>query len=103
MPRLRDDQRRPDSHDTGGLTQDHLDAARVLVARNLASALRRFDIAETDDTSLRLRHDLLRDHDDVAVLELDGAGDERREVVPWPDLRQAGDGNDAKLVSQGSP
>jgi hypothetical protein len=103
MLRLRDHQRRPNANDARRLTQDDLDAARILVAGNLERTLRRFDITERDDASLRLRHDLLRERDDVAVLELDGVGDERREVVPFSDLRQAGDGNDPKLFSQGSP
>ena len=47
------------------------------------------EVVDAHDPALGLRHDLLRDHDDVVVLELDGPGDQRREVVARPDLRQA--------------
>jgi hypothetical protein len=102
--RLGDDERRPDSHDACGLAKDDLDAARILVvACNLQRSLRRLDARETDNPAFRLRNDLLREHDHVAVLELELGGDELGQVVAFLDLRQAGDRNDAKLAAQGRP
>jgi hypothetical protein len=102
--RLCDDERRPDSHDARGLAEDHLDAARILVvAGDLQRPLRRLDAREIDDTAFRLRDDLLREDNHVAVLELEPGDDELGQVVPFFDLRQAGDRNDAELAAQGSP
>ena len=65
----------------------HSIAARIpLVAGDLARPLRRLDVVEADDASLDLRDRLLRDDDDVAVLELDALEDQRREVVPFAQL-----------------
>ena len=67
--------------------------ARVAVAGELERACRRLDPLETDQPSLGLRDHLLRNDDDVAVLEAPGAdggvGEQRSEVVALLDLRDA--------------
>jgi hypothetical protein len=55
------------------------------------------------NAALGLRDDLLREDDDVAVLELDLRGDEGGEVLFRLDLRETGDGNDAERSVQGRP
>ena len=90
------------AHDLLRLPQDHLDLARVaLVARQLdrfGGGLERVDL---DHAPLGLRHHLLRDDDDVVVLQLGAVDNHRREVVVLPDLRQAvhGDQRDHSEVS----
>ena len=69
MPRLGDDERWPRAHDLTSLAEDHLDAARIGVAGELASTLGRLDAAEVDDATLDLRHRLLGDDEDVVLLE----------------------------------
>src|SRR5262249_36284536 len=97
VPGLADDERRPHTDDALRLAEDPLDAARVsLVACDLACALGRLDIVEPDDSPLHLRDRLLRDDDDVAVLELDAVDDVRGEVVAFVQLRDAGDGKDVE-------
>jgi hypothetical protein len=54
-------------------------------------------------TALGFRDDLLREDDDVAVLELDLRRDESGEVLLRLDLGKTGDGNDAELSAQGRP
>ena len=78
VPRLRDHERRPRPDDRGRLGEDHLEAASVVSGRELARALRRLDVVEPNDAALRLRDGLLRDDDDVAVLERHALGDQRR-------------------------
>jgi hypothetical protein len=101
--RLRDDQRRSDPHDSGGLAQDHLDASCVLPLRDLDRFGRGLDGTELDDPALGLRDDLLREDDDVPVFELDFRGDELREVLAGLDLGQSRDRDDPQLAAQGSP
>ena len=85
--RLADHERRADAHDALRLAEDRLDPTRIsLVARDLARTLRRLDVVEPHDATLDLRDRLLRDDDDVAVLELDALEDQRREVVPFAKL-----------------
>jgi hypothetical protein len=101
---LSDDERQPNSYDARRLAEDDLDAARILfVACDLQRPLRRLDAREGDHSAFGLRDDLLREHDHVAVLELDLRDGERGQVVAFLDLRQAGDRDDAKLAAQGSP
>ena len=69
------------------------------VARELARARGRLDVVEPDDAALRLRDDLLRDDDDVAVLELRALGDQRAEVVALADLGQAFDRRDRQITA----
>ena len=76
--RAGDDERRPDADELGRLVEDDLDAARVGVAGELARLLRRLDVRERDDAALDLRDRLLRDDDDVAVLEVDALDDRAR-------------------------
>ena len=75
--------------------------ARVGVAGELDRALRRLDVGEVDDAALRLRDDLLRDDDDVAVVEpagpVGGGGEQRAEVVPCLDLRYPLEREDPEL------
>jgi hypothetical protein len=97
---LRDHERRPNPDDARRLAQDHFDPARVLVARDLACLLGRLDVREPDDAALSFRDDFLRQHDDVAVLELDRVGDELGEVVADANLGQAGDRDDANVVQE---
>ena len=72
-------------------------------ARELDRCGRRLDVVEADDAPLRLRHDLLRDDDDVGVLELDRLDDERAELVALHDLREAFDRDDAELRQRPAP
>src|SRR5205823_4015819 len=53
---------------------------------------------ELHDAALRLRHDLLGEHEHVAVLELSRFGDELGDVVAVAHLRQSCHRNDAQLV-----
>ena len=104
MPRLCDHQRLAHANDAFRLSQDRLDAARILVvAGDLHRTRRRLDLVKADDAAFRLRHHLLRVYDDVAVLDLDLRCDQLGEVVVLVDLRQAFDRDDAQLVAQGSP
>ena len=96
---LGDDERQPNAHHARRLAEDDLDPARIfLVAGNLARALRRLDVVEPHDAPLGLRHGFLREDDDVAVLELEPGGNERGEVVPFTDLRQSLDCDDADFL-----
>ena len=95
MPRLRDHQRPALADDLLRLAQHGLHLARIaLVARQLTGLRGRLQRVDPDHTTLGLRHDLLRDDDDVAVLELGAPGDQRAEVVALPDLGQAAHGDD---------
>jgi hypothetical protein len=55
------------------------------------------------DPAFGLRDDLLREDDDVAVLQLDLRRDEGGQVLLRLDLGETGDGNDAELSAQGRP
>ncbi len=81
---------RADADDARRLAQDRLDVTRValLALGDLERLRRRLDLVEHDHAALGFRHGLLRDDEDVAVLELDGAGDECGEVVALPNLGQ---------------
>ena len=48
-----------------------------------------FDRRQVEHAPLGLRHRLLRHHDDVARLQLDGGGDQRAEIVARADLAAA--------------
>jgi hypothetical protein len=90
VTRLGDHERATLAHDAPRLAQDHLDLARIaLLTRELDRLRGRFVVVDPDDAPLRLRDCLLREDDDVMILELDEADDERCEVVVPPDLRQA--------------
>jgi len=103
VARLRDHERLAHADDALRLAQDRLDAAGVLiVARYLARTLGRLQVFEPDDASLGLRDRLLREDDDVAVLELELRRDQLGEVVSFTDLRQPFDCDDTNL-SQGRP
>ena len=96
VARLADDERRPHPDDALRLLQDRLDPARVrLVLRvgggDLARLLRRLVVVEPHDAALDLRDRLLRDDDDVPVLEVDPVRDQRGEVVALAQLRDAFD------------
>ena len=77
--------------------------ASVVSPRQLDCCGRRLDVVEANDAPLRLRHDLLRDDSDVGVLELDRPGDELAEVVPFHDLGEAFDRDDAELRQRPAP
>ena len=94
MPRARDHERRPRAHDLGRLAQDHLHLPRVaLVPGELDGARRRLDLVQANDAALDLRHRLLRDDDDVAVLEPAdagaGVGQQPAEIVALLELGNA--------------
>ena len=79
-------------------------------SRSPASSQRplgRLDLVEPDDAALRLRDDLLRDDDDVGVLEPSGAvgrvRQERDEIVALLDLRDALEREDPDLGRHWSP
>ena len=69
---------------------------------------RRIGVIELDQPALRLRDDLLRDHDHVAGRELgpvgvrrrDRTGDERSQVGSGRHLAEAGDGEDLHALSR---
>jgi len=65
-------------------------------------AERRVELVAVRDPPFRLRDDLVRDDEDVAVLECRRRGQEAGEVVAGSDLRQALDRDDAQLA-QGRP
>jgi hypothetical protein len=94
VPRLRDHERRARADDARRLAQDHLDPSRVGVRCELARALRWLDVVEPDEAAFDLRDRLLRDDDDVAVLERRSVGDQRAEVVALAQLGQALDRQD---------
>src|SRR5690349_16355146 len=78
------------------LAQDELHLARILppTLRELARCRRGLDGRELDKPALRLRDDLLRDHDDVVLSETDAgvtqrSRDDRPKVVAWMDLGDA--------------
>ena len=93
--------------DAGGRADDALavlddagDAALVLAGRDDAHRLggdRGLAVVGLHDAPLRLRDDLRGDDEDVAVVELGRACDERGEVVALRDLGQALDAFDAEL------
>jgi hypothetical protein len=85
---LGDDERHPNADYARRLAEDDLDTAWILfVAGDLSRLLRRLDAGESDDSAFGLRNDLLREHDDIARLELDLGDDELGQVVPFLDLR----------------
>src|SRR5579871_5258816 len=96
--RASDQERRPGADELDGLVEDHLNPARVGVGGELARLLRRLDIRERDDAPLHLRDRLLRDDDDVAVLEVDPLDDHGGEIVSLAQLGQARDGRDGEAA-----
>ena len=103
VARLGNHEGRSRADDARRLAEDHLEVARVVPARELDGRGRRLDVVEADDAPLRLRHDLLRDDDDVGVLELELLGDERARGRPLHDLREAFDRDDAELRQLRAP
>src|SRR5205823_5611528 len=91
VTRFADDQRRADANDRARLLQDRLDPPRILSAGDLARAVRGLVLVEPNDAPFDLRDRLLRDDDDVGLLELDAFEDEPREIVALPELRNPGD------------
>jgi hypothetical protein len=59
-------------------------------ARELSSPLARLDLGEPANAAFGLRHDLVGHDEDVAAPKLTpgGVGDQCREVVARPDVRQ---------------
>ena len=100
MLRARDDERRAGFDDLGRLVEDDLDAARIGFARRELDAPASDGSIpfERDDTPFDLRDRLLRDDDDVAVLEVDALDDRAGEVVSLAQLRQARDGRDGEAA-----
>ena len=77
------------------LPQHGLHLARVaLVAGELDRLRRRLEAVDADHATFRLGHDLLREHEHVAVRELGAFRDHRRQIVALPDLGQAVHGQD---------
>ena len=98
----RDDERAARAHDADGFAQDHLDVPRVAVrAGELERTRRRVDVLQASDAAFRLRDDLLREHDDVAVLERAALRHELGEVRAGGDLGQALERQDRE--AHGSP
>ena len=73
-PRLGDDERAAAAHDARSPREDHLDPARVALSGDL-TRLAEGSTSSSRTTRPRLRDRLLRDDDDVAVLELGALGD----------------------------
>jgi hypothetical protein len=94
--RLADHERRAYANDALRLPQDDLDATRSIAALacDLDRARRRLDPVQAHDAALDLRDRLLRDDDDVVVLELDAIEHERGEVVALAQLGQVAHGQD---------
>ena len=87
---LCDHERAALADDPGRLAQDHLHLARVaLVARELDRLLGRRVVLDPNDLALGLRDRLLRDDDDVAILECGQLEDHGREIVALANLGQA--------------
>jgi hypothetical protein len=55
------------------------------------------------DASFGLGDHLLRDHEHVAVLQVDSSGDQRGEIVSLLNLGQILDRDDADFAAQGRP
>jgi len=79
------------------LLQDRLDPPRILVSGQLARSLGGLDVVQPHDPPLRLGHDFLREHNDVAVLELGGARNPLGKIVALPYLRPAEEREDPEL------
>ena len=75
----------------------------LLAGGDLERLRRRLELVEHHDAALRLRDRLLGDHEHVAVLERDGAGDQRREVVALAHLGQPEHGYHAEAVVHFKP
>ena len=93
-PVLDDQHARPVPHDAARFPQNDLDQARVLVdlGREALRARRGPDAREIDVAPFRLRDDLLRHHQDVAVRRreralLAGGDQQAGEIVARPDQR----------------
>jgi hypothetical protein len=103
VPSLCDHQRLSDADDAPRLPQDRLDAAGILVvACDLPCTLRRLQLVQANDSPFGFGHRLLREDDDVAVLELELRDDQLGEVVPFLDLRQPLDCDNSEFF-QGRP
>ena len=90
MPRLGDHERTARADDADRLAEDHLDVPRVRFrACELARPLRRLDVVQPHDAGLGLRDDLLRENDDVAVLERTRTRHELCKIRAGADLGQA--------------
>ncbi len=93
MGGLRDQQRSTNPEQLATLSEDDLDPARVLALCELPRACRWFHIAELYDATLDLRDRLLRDHEDIALLEpscaLGGFDEASGEIVSLLELRNA--------------
>ena len=89
VPSLRDHERRPRAEDARRFAEDDLETAGIALRPGELDRLRgRLDLVEADDLPLGLRDHLVRDADDVAVLELGSPRDQRGEVIVHLDLRQ---------------
>ena len=81
--------------------------ARIAIAGELVRALGRLDPVEADDPALGLRDDLLRDDEDVGVLEparpVGRLRQERHEIVALLDLRDALEREDPDPGGHGRP
>ena len=96
MLRQQPDERRTEAYDAPCLAEDHFDATRVALVggRDLPRLLGRLDAVEVHDATLDLGDGLLRDDDDVSVLELGAVQDHAGEVVALAQLGDALDGED---------
>jgi hypothetical protein len=92
VPRLHDQERRPDAHDLRRLAEDRLGPPRVVVVRQLERALGGLDVLESDDASSAFETTFCATTRHVAVLELDAFGGHRGEVVAFADLGETRDG-----------
>src|SRR5207237_6163099 len=101
VARLADDERSAHADDALRLAQDPFHTPRIaLVAGDLARTLGRLDIVELHDATLDLRDRLLRDDDDVAVLELCALCNQRGQIVALPQLWQPFDGQDREAAHE---
>ena len=106
--RLGDHERWPRAHDPTTLLENHLEAARILVGGELAGPVRRLDPVEmrrrglrpSTPLSERRRRRLLARARTLALRRLD---EERTEVVPFLELRNAAQRDDAELARSRKP
>ncbi len=107
MAGLRDHERRSRAEDLARFAQDHLEPARIGVARELSRVVGGRDAGEVDDTTLDLRDRLLGHDENVLVLESTRTrrsfGEHSREIVSFLELRDPQQRDDAQLSGQLRP
>lgn len=107
MPGLGDHERRARADDLDAFLEDPLEVTWVAVrACQLERSRRGHDVGERHDPAFDLRDRLLRNDDDITVGEPAGTPrtlvDQRTEIMPVPELREADDWDDSHLSPAGA-